>query len=283
MKINAISSDYGKYFKIVESIAKCPKRLWYVGELPTERLPTVAIVGTRKPTSYGREVAYRLAFDLAKRGVVVVSGLALGTDSIAHRGALEAGGRTIAVMAGGLDRIHPMSHRNLAVDIVTNNGALISEYPPGTAPFQSNFIARNRIVSGISDVVVVVEASLKSGTIHTAGFALEQGRTVMAVPGNITNAVSVGCNNLIKMGAAPVTESADIYNELGITNEQTTLPLGDSREEQVILDLIAAGSRDGDDIQKQSGLTPALFSQTLTMLEISGKIRALGANQWAMR
>jgi DNA processing protein len=283
MKINNIYPDHSKYFKIISSIAKNPKRLWYVGNLPEERLPTVAIVGTRKPTAYGREVAHKLAYELAARGVVIVSGLALGIDGIAHRGALEASGTTIAVMAGGLDRIHPTTHRSLAIDIITNGGALISEYEAGQTAYPSNFIARNRIVSGISDVILVIEASANSGTIHTAGFALEQGRTVMAVPGNITSSVSIGCNNLIKSGATPVTDVADILVELGLTDAQTILPLGDSREEQTILRLMAEGLRDGEDIQKQSGLAPALFSQTLTMLEISGKIRALGANQWAVR
>jgi DNA processing protein len=283
MKINKISPDKVKYLKIVNALAKYPKRLWYVGDLPAERIPTVAIVGTRKPTTYGREVAHRLAYELASRGIVIVSGLALGIDGIAHRAALEAKGTTIAIMAGGLDSIHPATHRNLAIEIVTNGGALISEYEAGEPTYRGNFIARNRIVAGISDVVLVIEASAKSGTIHTAGFALEQGRTVMAVPGNITSPVSLGCNNLIKTGAPPVTDVADILAELGLADVQATLPLGDSREEQTLLQLLASGLRDGDDIQKQSGFAPALFSQTLTMLEISGKIRALGANQWAIR
>ncbi|HSE61509.1 MAG TPA: DNA-processing protein DprA [Candidatus Saccharimonadales bacterium] len=282
MKINKTSPDESKYLKIISSIAQKPKRLWFVGNLPEKRWPTVAIVGTRKPTSYGREMAHRLSYELATRGVVIVSGLALGIDGIAHRAALEAGGITIAVMAGGLDAIHPRTHRSLAVDIITNGGALISEYGAGEPAYKQNFIARNRIVSGISDVVVVIEASKRSGTIHTASFALEQGRTVMAVPGNITSPASAGCNTLIKTGAAPVTEVADILQELGLAEQPTSVPLGDSPEEQIILRLLTDGLRDGDTIQKQSGLAPALFGQTLTMLEIRGKIRALGANQWTI-
>lgn len=284
MKINELTPDYGNYLKIITTIADCPKRLWYIGKLPKVRQPTVAIIGTRKPTPYGREIVHHFSSELAKRGVVIVSGLALGIDSLAHRAALEAGGTTIAVMPGGLDSIHPRSHRQLALDIIQNDGALISEYPVGTTPYKPHFIARNRIVSGISDAVLVIEASAKSGTMHTAGFALEQGRAVMAAPGNINSPVSSGCNNLIKTGATPVTCIDDILFELGIEPAaQTMLPLGDTPEEHAILQLIASGQRDGDQLQKQSGFAPALFGQTLTMLEVSGKVRALGANQWTLR
>ena len=284
MKINELTPDRTEYLKILQNIAKPPKRLWCVGELPTKRLPTVAIIGSRKPTTYGREVAHNIAAKLAKHGIVIVSGLALGIDGIAHKAALEAGGITLAVMAGGLDSVHPRSHREIALNIVTRGGALISEYPPGAQPFPSNFIERNRLVSGISDAVLVVEASAKSGTIHTANFALEQGREVLAIPGNITSAASEGCNNLIKSGAAPVTSATDVLHALGLTpaNTQTELPLGDTPHEQTLLQLLHSGLRDGDELQKQSGLAPALFGQTLTMLEISGRVRALGANQWSL-
>lgn len=284
MKINTISPDYPEYLKILQTIAMPPKRLWYIGKLPKIRYPTVAIVGTRKPTVYGREVVEQLSGELAKHGVVVVSGLALGIDALAHKAALRAGGTTIAIMPCGLDQIYPRSHRQLALDILAAGGALISEYAPGEQPYPSNFIGRNRIVSGISDGVLIVEAGLKSGTMHTAGFALDQGRSVMAVPGNITSAVSVGCNNLIKVGARPVSDVTDILQELGLEQpeRQIALPIAGNPEEQAILSILQAGERDGEILQKKSGLTPALFGQTITMLEISGKIRALGANQWAV-
>lgn len=284
MKINEISTDYPEYLKILQTIADKPKRLWYIGELPAGQRPTVAIVGTRKPTAYGREVTQHIATFLAKRGVIIVSGLALGIDAIAHQAALEAGGATIAVLPCGLDSIYPQRHRNLALNIIKGGGALISEYPTGSTPFPSNFIARNRIVAGMSDGVLVVEASAKSGTMHTAGFALEQGRAVMAIPGNIMSQVSAGCNNLIKRGARLISDPADILDELGLEEigVQTRLPFASSPEEQAVLQLIHQGMRDGNDLQKKSGLGPALFSQTLTMLEVSGKVRALGANQWAL-
>jgi len=285
MKINEITPDYPEYIQIISTIAQPPKRLWYIGSLPKNRVPTVAIVGTRKITDYGREIAHHLAYELAKRGVIIVSGLALGIDAVAHRAALAAGGKTIAIMAGGLDSIHPKSHRQLALDIIINGGALISEYPTGQPSYQSNFVARNRIVSGLSDGLIVVEASTRSGTMHTASFALEQGRAVMAVPGNITSPVSEGCNNLIKTGAQPITSVNDVFEELGIIKEdkQTALPLGDSPQEQTLLRLLAAGMRDGDELQKTSGIAPVQYAQTMTMLEISGKIRALGANQWGIK
>lgn len=284
MKINSLSTDYPEFLKIITTIADPPKRLWYIGNLPEIRRPTVAVVGTRKLSNYGREVAHHLCVELAKHGVIIVSGLAIGIDAIAHRAALEAGGKTIAIMPGGLDSIYPRSHRSLAEDILRQGGALISEYAPGAEPHKSHFIGRNRIVSGVSDAVLVVEASAKSGTMHTAGFALDQGRTVMAVPGNITSPVSEGCNNLIKRGAIPVTCAQDILDELGVKAAvQQQLPIAANPQEAAILALLTAGERDGEMLQKKSGLAPALFGQTLTMLEISGKIRALGANQWSPR
>ena len=225
-----------------------------------------------------------LAYDLAKRGTVIVSGLALGTDAIAHKAALDAGGTTIAVMPGGLDHIYPRSNHQLATRILENAGALISEYPAGEQIFPGHFVARNRIVAAVADGVLVVEAAVKSGTIHTAGFALDYGRPVMAVPGNITNPMSAGTNQLIASGARLITKAEDVLAEIGAAPEyvQTSLPLGDTPEETVIIKLIARGVRDGEELQQLSSLTPPLFSQTLTMLELTQKIRPLGGNQWGL-
>lgn len=284
MNINSIYPDTSNYLQIVSAIAGMPKTFQIIGNLPYERLPTLAMVGTRKPTTYGREIGYRLAYDLAKQGVVIVSGLALGMDAIVHQAAVDAGGRTIAIMPGGLDRIYPASHRNLAIAILEAGGALISEYEPGTQIYPSNFIARNRIVTAISDGLLVVEATLKSGTMHTAGFALEQGKPVMAIPGNVTSATSEGCNNLIKTGARLVGTTGEVLEELGLGQiKQTSLPLGGNAQEQAILNLIMQGVRDGDQLQTASELAPAVFSQILTMLEIQGRIRPLGANKWGIR
>jgi len=284
-KINSLHTDESAFSQIIRDIANMPKRLWYAGKLPENRPPTVAIVGTRKPTAYGREVSYQLAYDLAKRGVVIVSGLALGVDGIAHQAALDAGGVTIAVLPSALDSVHPRTHQRLANQIVLNAGALISEYDPGTPTFRWNFIERNRIVTALSDALLITEAAARSGTLSTANFALEQGKPVLVVPGNITSPMSIGCNSLLKVGATPITDVTDVIHALGLEEigEQTQLPLAANAEEDTLLRLLASGITDGDELQQKSKLPATTFSQTMTMLEIEGKIRPLGANNWALR
>ena len=269
---------------MMRGIAHLPKSLYFIGNLPSQYTPSVAIIGTRKPSTYGQEVAYKLACDIASRGVVVVSGLALGIDALAHKGALDAGGTTIAVMAGGLDAVHPKTNTLLARRILQSGGALISEYPPGTPSYPAHFVARNRIVAAIADGVLVVEAAIKSGTLHTAGFALDYGRPVMAVPGAITNPLSTGTNKLIATGARLITTAQDVLAEIGAESEvvQATLPLGDTPEEATIIKLLARGVRDGEELQILSKIEASLFNQSMTMLEINGIIRPLGANQWGL-
>lgn len=285
VKINSFITDQFDYTKGIQSIANIPKRLWLYGNLPVQRIPTVAIVGTRRPTPYGKEVTYKLSYDLARQGVVIVSGLALGVDGIAHQAALDAGGATIAVIPTPLESIHPKTHRDLAERIVTSGGALISEYDALDRVFKVNFVARNRIVAALSDGVLITEAAARSGTLTTAHAALEQGKTVMVVPGPITSPLSIGCHNLLKQGAALVTDYRDILHELGLKSqgEQTAMPLPSTKEEAALLQLILKGVREGDVLQQQSGLSTAQYSQTMSMLEIEGKIRSLGANQWAIR
>lgn len=285
MKINRITPDKQEYLQMVCSIAKKPKALYYIGSLPVTRLPSVAIVGTRKPSTYGNEVAHQLAFELARQGVVIISGLALGIDSIAHRGALEAGGTTIAVLANSVDTIYPRSHADLAAAIISGSGAILSEYEPPTEPRGYRFLERNRIVSGLADAVVVVEAAARSGTLNTAAHALEQGRELFVVPGNITSPLSAGCNSLLKQGAHPVTCAQDILEIIAprLIPTQTSLALGDTPLETTIISLIQAGERDGDTLQQKSAATAADFSHAMTMLEINGTIRALGANKWTIK
>lgn len=210
IKINKISPQNSKYLQIISGIAKAPEKLYFVGKLPENRVPTAAIVGSRKPTAYGREVTHKLAFDLANRGVIILSGLALGVDGIAHKAALEAGGTTIAVLANSVDTIYPASHRDLGQQIIEKGGAILSEYEPPTDPRQYRFLERNRIVSGLSDAIIITEAAARSGTLSTAARALEQGKEVFAVPGNITSPLSAGCNNLVKQGAHPITSAEDV-------------------------------------------------------------------------
>jgi len=285
MKINTISPHDNKYLQIIETIAICPKKLYFKGKLPDRRLPTVAIVGTRKPTAYGREVTYQLAHDLARRGIVIVSGLALGIDAIAHRGALDAGGITLAVLGNGVDTIYPATNENLANEILQKGGAIISEYEPNIEARDFQFLARNRIVSGLSDAIIVTEAAIRSGTMSTAAHALEQGREVFVVPGNITSPLSAGCNNLIKQGAHPITCPNDVLEIIApdLLQPQSILPLGANVLESKIINLLQSGIRNGEELQIKTDADISEFSQTLTLMEISGIIRALGGNQWTLK
>lgn len=225
-----------------------------------------------------------IAGELAANGVVVVSGMALGIDAIAHTAALDAGGTTIAVLPSGVDDPYPKTNHALARRILGQHGALISEYPPGTEAMQHRFLERNRIVSALADAVVVTEAAIRSGTLSTVAHALDQGRTVFAVPGNITSPLSAGCNHLIKQGAIPVTEAGDILSALGIgASAPQQLTLGGTLAETTILDLLRAGIQDGDTLLLQSQLNTSDFNQALTMLELNGAIRPLGAHQWVLR
>lgn len=266
-------------------IPQPPTRLFCDG--PLEDLldkPRVAIVGTRKASGYGRSVTETIAADLARQGVVIVSGLALGVDGIAHQSALHAGGACIAVLPTPLDTIYPASHRQLANKIITQGGALISEYESGTPGLKKNFIERNRLVSGLSDVVLITEAALKSGTMHTANFALDQGKTVMAVPGNIDAAGSQGTNSLIKVGASLVMGAEDVLQALGIgASHQKQLPLAQNKQEQIIISLLTDGAKDAAWLQVHSTLPADIFNQTLTMLEINGAIIPLGGGKWSLR
>lgn len=284
MKINKVTKQHKQFPSYLREISSVPKELFFLGEPLEDYLPAVTIVGSRKLTGYGKEVTYRLAYDLAKQGITIISGLALGADGAAHRGALDAGGRTAAVLANGLDEIYPATHRNLAIEILQKNGTILSEYPAGTPSFKQHFIARNRIVSALSDMVVITESAESGGSLATANFALEQNKLVGAIPGNITSGQSVGTNNLLKAGAHVITDATDVLYLLGVQAEEKSLDMvfGDTKEEQMIIDIMKEGVADLDQIQTRSALDPAIFSQTVTMLEISGKIRALGANQWTL-
>lgn len=286
MNINKVSPDKHNYLQIISSIDKSPDILFYAGTLPEQRVPTVAIVGTRKPTAYGKEVTHQLAYDLAKHGVVIISGIALGVDGIAHTAALEANGITIAVLPCGLPKIYPATHRDLAATIIEKGGALITEYDEDHEfSYQSNFLERNRIVAGLADAIIITEAAARSGTLNTASHALNQGKEVFVVPGNITSPMSAGCNALLKQGARAVLRAEDILELIapGMLKEQASLALGTSPVEIAILEQLSKGLRDGEEIQRQTGYPAVELNTALTMLEISGAIRSLGANQWTLR
>jgi DNA processing protein len=216
MKSKQVAISEHPFLRPLLQLAKPPRTLFIIGELPTIR-PVIAVVGTRRPTAYGKEVSFDLAYKLAGRGAVIVSGLAFGVDAFAHRGALGAGGMTIAVLAGGLDTIYPRAHQALAKQIVTRGGALVSEYPDGTPARKHHFLARNRLISGLSDAVIITEAAQRSGALSTVNHAIDQNKDVYAVPGPITSPLSAGPNRLIKEGASPLLDVTDIFPD----NHQT--------------------------------------------------------------
>ena len=288
MEINRIRPDEHNFTQRLVSIANPPKSLCFMGALPTSGAPVVAIVGSRKPSAYGREVTGQLASDLAKAGCIIVSGLALGIDGIAQKAALEAGGTVIGVIPNELPDISPQTNYKLAMNIIKNGGAILSEWKKGDGKIINrwSFLERNRLVSGLADAVIITEAAERSGTLNTAAHALSQGRDVFAVPGNITSPLSAGCNALLKQGAYPANEAKDILQIIAPEqlkkSDQSQLPLGSSPEETIIINLIASGVRSGDQLQQQSGLNPADFATALTMLEINGVIKPLGANNWTL-
>ena len=287
MQVKELTLDSPDYPERLRHLAAPPSKLYTLGQNVKELVsrPCVAIVGSRKVSAYGITVTSSLAGELARAGVVIISGLAIGVDGISHKAALEAGGLAIAVLPCGLDRIYPARHRELAKQILASGGALVSEYPAGTNIYQVNFLQRNRIVAGLSDAVLITEASERSGTLSTARFALEQGIEVLALPGNITSPTSAGTNNLIKTGAAPITKAEDVLHILGIKSaaaSQKTIKSKDP-DEQTLLDLLYSGTQDGSELFTRSGLDARKFNQTLTMLEIRGHIRPLGNNNWAVQ
>lgn len=268
----------------LRNIPTPPKQLYYLGDLESMLdKPRLAIVGSRKVSAYGRSVTVAMSKQAAEQGIVIVSGLALGVDGFAHQGALEARGKTVAVMACGLDKIYPATHRGLAQQILEQGGAIVSEYPLGTAPYKTNFLERNRIISGLSDAVLITEAALRSGSLNTANNALEQGRSVLAIPGNISSELSAGTNNLLKLGATPVTELSDILTAMNLeaTAKERNI-LGSTAEETAVLTLLVSGVTEASELLLHSRLEARSFNQTLTMLEITGKIRPLGAGHWGL-
>jgi DNA processing protein len=280
--VNILKHNDLSYPVILANIPGPPKQLYWIGENPSVWMdhPKVAIVGSRKVSAYGREVTSRLSGELARVGVVIVSGLAFGVDAIAHQAALDAGGITVAVLPTPLEKIYPTSHLQLAKHIA-NNGTLISEYKNGSEIYKNNFIERNRIVSGLADILLITEAAANSGSLHTARFALEQGKTVMVVPGNITSLGSEGCNNLIKSGAIPVTDVSDILFELKIDSRRSALKMfTGSEEERTVLTFIQQGISDQEELALAVKLDAPRISQILTMLEISGHIRSQGGGNW---
>jgi len=278
-----IDRDYPANLRQLEA---CPAVLYFRGNLlPADDL-AVAVVGSRNATIYGRQITEKLVFDLAKNGLAVVSGLARGIDAVAHKMALDANGRTIAVLGSGLDNIYPPENRRLAEEIV-KNGALVSEFPLGFPALPNNFTARNRIISGLSLGVLVTEAAVDSGSLITAGYAAEQGREVFAVPGPVTSKTSEGTNNLIRDGVHLVTAAADILEILDIERKarqitRDTKHVAKDKDQAKILAILDGGTKHVDAIAKETKLPIEQVTAALSIMELSGMVRSYGAGVWGV-
>ena len=275
--ISVLTLDSPDYPHLLKDIDYPPPVLYVRGSLLPADDWAVAIVGTRHATAYGKEVARQMAAGLAENGITVVSGLALGIDGVAHRTALEAGGRTIAVLGCGLDVVYPDRHRELAHKIV-ESGALVSDYPLGTKPEAGNFPPRNRIISGLSLGTLVVDADIKSGALITLQFALDQGRETFAIPGNIYSRLSTGTNAMIRRGEAKlVTRLEDILEELNLTKvtqqSEVRAIVPETPIEQTLLCYISHEPIHLDEIVRKSGFPTATVSSTLCMMELKGLVR----------
>jgi DNA processing protein len=257
------------YPSLLAELHDPPQSLFVRGEIGVLTDPCVAVVGARSCSAYGAQVARTLARELAATGVVVVSGLARGVDGEAHRGALECGGRTVAVLGCGIDRDYPRSHAELARRTVPS-GAVVSEYEPGIEPAPWRFPARNRIIAGLARATVVVEARERSGALITSDFALELGRDVFAVPGEITSALSAGTNDLLRQGAAPLTSVRDVLDALGIAAEPSARTADVSAPAATLLALLGDGARGVDELTRASGMASAAVAAALVELELAG-------------
>lgn len=282
MKVNSHKLVGNELPKNLATIDRPPSQLFISGQ-PLDswiNLPKVAVVGSRKMTTYGQYATNLFASKLAAAGVVIISGLAYGVDAAAHKAALDVGGITVAVLPTSVDSIYPAAHRNLANQIM-DNGSLISEYAAGDPVYKANFTDRNRLVAALADVLLITEAAVNSGSLHTARHSLHQGKTVMAVPGNINSPTSEGCNNLIKSGAIAVTEISDIFFALGLD-----LPKNSPRnirgtvEERKIYSLISEGISNQEELAVSAEIDASRLGSILTGLEINGHIKPLGAGHW---
>ena len=265
-----------EYPEKLRNIPDPPPYFYYQGNLEVLKKPCLAVVGSRQPSDYGRRITRNIVRELATAGVTIVSGLAFGIDSISHETALQSGGCTVAVLGNSLEIIYPAGNRRLA-DEIRKAGCLISEFPKGTKPDPYNFPVRNRIISGLSEGVLVVEAQEKSGALITANHALDQGREVLAVPGNIDNKLSVGPNNLLKHGAVPVSSAQDIFDYFRwYRSSQKERPAIDrphlTGDEKRIFEQLSVKPIHLDDLMRITGLGPGKTAEVLLNLELKGFI-----------
>ena len=278
--INFIVLNDQNYPALLKEIYDPPAVIYFRGDLQLLSQFTIAVVGSRKTTAYGRSVAEKLAADLARQGVVIVSGMARGIDSCAHRGALKALGKTAAVLGSGLDVCYPPENRNLMEEII-KNGVVLTEFPPGTQPKPAHFPMRNRIISGLSHGVLVVEAAEKSGALITADCALDQGREIFAVPGSIHSPLSRGCHRLLKEGAAVCETAADILFALGKNvSEEAATAVDLTPKQEAVLAALEYEPVHFDQLIVLLGLPAAELNGLLLELELAGMIKKMPGNYY---
>ncbi len=284
-EVKALTWNDPLYPARLKEIYDVPPLLYVRGTLAPEDEWAIAVVGTRGATVYGRQVTERLAADLVQNKITIVSGLARGIDSVAHRTTLEAGGRTIAVLGCGLDLVYPAENTKMA-QAITHQGALVSEHPLGTRPKAEHFPRRNRIMSGLCLGVVVAEAGESSGALITARLALEQNREVFAIPGSILSPASRGTNRLIQDGAKLVRNAQDILEELNLSMIPRQLPMEEitpaDQTESLLLQHLRAEPVHIDEVCRLSQLPIATVSSTLAMMELKGMVRQLGGMNYAL-
>lgn len=285
-KIKVLVYPEENYPKMLKEIPDPPALIFIRGQLDPHDEIALAVVGSRKATSYGERVIEELVGPLAQSGLTIVSGLALGIDALAHRATLDAHGRTIAVLGCGLDQVYPTSNIRLADQILASGGAIISEFPLGRAAMKFNFPIRNRIIAGLSLGTLVIEAAIESGSLITAQAALEYNREVFAIPGPINSEMSAGPNHLIQIGAKLVTSADDILADLNLENTinaaEARQIIPDTPEERVVLEALTEPV-DFDTIVRLSGLTSSLVNSVLVMLEIKGMVKNLGGAMYVRR
>ena len=293
-QISFVHIESDNYPSRLKKIYDFPYGLYYKGSLPKENVPTVAIIGARDCTNYGREIAKMFGYEFSKLGIQVISGMARGIDSYGHCGAINAGGSTYAILGCGVDICYPKENINLYMDIL-DKGGIISEYSPGTNPLAYQFPMRNRIISALADVIIVVEAREKSGSLITVDQALEQNKEVMVVPGRIGDHLSEGCNNLIKMGAQVITTPSDAFENLGIIQFNSDKSEADNKKVQVefnknnitlacqdnmVYSCVDLFPKSINTIIEETGLDTKVITNVLLNLELRNYIREISKNYY---
>lgn len=282
--IEFISVEDPEYPPYLKHIYDPPSVLYVRGNINTLQLPMFAVVGSRKATYYGLGVAEKIARELVAAGLCIVSGMARGIDTAGHRGALSAGGPTVAVLGCGVDVVYPRENKKIMSEII-HNGAVLSEFPPGTEPIAGNFPRRNRVISGLSRGVLVIEAAERSGSLITADFALEQGRDVFAVPGQVTNPINRGAHRLIKQGARLVEDVADILEDLGLSPVGKEGPGKENlphltNGEKKVYNIISDTPVSSDHIIAKTGISAAEVMSLLLLMEMKGLVKQLPGHRY---